>query len=57
MRILVVGATGLPGSEVVKLLVAEHDIVTASRKGSDLHVDLSDKRSIGGSANGEVFNA
>ncbi|WP_233834328.1 short chain dehydrogenase [Paraburkholderia sp. ZP32-5] len=46
MRVLVVGATGLLGSEVVKLLAAEHDIVTASRKGSDLHVDLSDKRSI-----------
>jgi NAD(P)-dependent dehydrogenase (short-subunit alcohol dehydrogenase family) len=46
MRILIVGATGLLGSEVVKLLAAEHDIVTASRKGSDLHVDLSDKHSI-----------
>jgi NAD(P)-dependent dehydrogenase (short-subunit alcohol dehydrogenase family) len=46
MRILVVGATGLLGSRVVKLLAAEHDVVSASRKGSDLHVDLSDKRSI-----------
>ena len=46
MRILIVGATGLLGGEVVKLLSAEHDIVTASRKGSDLHVDLSDKASI-----------
>jgi NAD(P)-dependent dehydrogenase (short-subunit alcohol dehydrogenase family) len=34
------------GSRVVKLLAAEHDVVSASRKGSDLHVDLSDKRSI-----------
>jgi NAD(P)-dependent dehydrogenase (short-subunit alcohol dehydrogenase family) len=46
MRILIVGATGLLGGEVVKLLSAEHDIVTASRKGSDLYVDLSDKPSI-----------
>ncbi|NML34616.1 short chain dehydrogenase [Paraburkholderia antibiotica] len=46
MRILVVGATGLLGSEVVKLLTPEHEIVTASRRGSALHVDLSDKRSI-----------
>ncbi|SIT48971.1 conserved hypothetical protein [Paraburkholderia ribeironis] len=46
MRILIVGATGLLGSEVVKLLSAEHELVTASRKGSDLHVDLSDKPGI-----------
>ncbi|MEW9581947.1 short chain dehydrogenase [Paraburkholderia sp. DGU8] len=46
MRVLIVGATGLIGGEIVKLLSPEHDIVTASRKGSDLHVDLSDKRSI-----------
>ncbi|MFB9124218.1 NAD-dependent epimerase/dehydratase family protein [Paraburkholderia dipogonis] len=46
MRILIVGATGLIGGEVVKLLGAEHDVVTASRKGSDLHVDLSNKASI-----------
>jgi NAD(P)-dependent dehydrogenase (short-subunit alcohol dehydrogenase family) len=46
MRVLIVGATGLIGGEIVKLLSPEHDVVTASRKGSDLHVDLSDKRSI-----------
>jgi NAD(P)-dependent dehydrogenase (short-subunit alcohol dehydrogenase family) len=46
MRILIVGATGLIGGEVVKLLGAEHDIVTAGRKGSDLHADLSNKPSI-----------
>ncbi|MBC8747414.1 NAD(P)-dependent dehydrogenase (short-subunit alcohol dehydrogenase family) [Paraburkholderia sp. WC7.3g] len=46
MRILVVGATGLLGSHIVKLLATEHDVVGASRKGSELHVDLSDKRSI-----------
>jgi NAD(P)-dependent dehydrogenase (short-subunit alcohol dehydrogenase family) len=46
MRILVVGATGLLGSHIVKLLATEHDVVGASRKGSELLVDLSDKRSI-----------
>jgi NAD(P)-dependent dehydrogenase (short-subunit alcohol dehydrogenase family) len=46
MRVLIVGATGLIGGEVVKLLAAEHDLVTASRNGSDLHVDLSNKPSI-----------
>ncbi|APA88307.1 short chain dehydrogenase [Paraburkholderia sprentiae WSM5005] len=46
MRILVVGATGLLGSHIVRLLATEHDVVGASRKGSQLHVDLSDKRSI-----------
>ncbi|MBB5458382.1 short chain dehydrogenase [Paraburkholderia sp. Cpub6] len=46
MRILVVGATGLLGSHIVRLLATEHDVVGASRKGSELHVDLSDKRSI-----------
>jgi NAD(P)-dependent dehydrogenase (short-subunit alcohol dehydrogenase family) len=46
MRILIVGATGLLGGEVKQLLAAEHEIVTASRKGSDLHVDLSNKPSI-----------
>lgn len=46
MRILIVGATGLLGGEIVTLLAVEHEIVTASRKGSDLHVDLSNKPSI-----------
>ncbi|MBB5444450.1 MULTISPECIES: short chain dehydrogenase [unclassified Paraburkholderia] len=46
MRILVVGATGLLGSHIVRLLATEHDVVGASRKGSKLHVDLSDKSSI-----------
>ncbi|MGF6934332.1 NAD(P)-dependent dehydrogenase (short-subunit alcohol dehydrogenase family) [Paraburkholderia sp. UCT70] len=46
MRILVVGATGLLGSHIVRLLASEHDVVGASRKGSALRVDLSDKRSI-----------
>lgn len=46
MRILVVGATGLLGKEVVSLLSAEHEVIGASRKGSSVSVDISDKQSI-----------
>ncbi|WP_244813698.1 short chain dehydrogenase [Caballeronia sp. Lep1P3] len=46
MRVLIVGATGLLGTQIARLLEAEHEIVTASRKGSDVAVDLSDKASI-----------
>jgi NAD(P)-dependent dehydrogenase (short-subunit alcohol dehydrogenase family) len=46
MRVLVVGATGLIGREIVQLLSAEHEVITASRKGSALSVDISDKASI-----------
>lgn len=46
MRILVVGATGLLGKEIVKLLSSEHEVIGASRKGSTVSVDISDKQSI-----------
>jgi NAD(P)-dependent dehydrogenase (short-subunit alcohol dehydrogenase family) len=46
MRILVVGATGLLGKEIVSLLSAEHEVIGASRKGSTVSVDISDKQSI-----------
>ena len=46
MRILVVGATGLLGKEIVGLLSAEHEVISASRKGSAVSVDISDKQSI-----------
>jgi NAD(P)-dependent dehydrogenase (short-subunit alcohol dehydrogenase family) len=46
MRILVVGATGLLGKEIVGLLSADHDVIGASRKGSAIAVDISDKASI-----------
>jgi NAD(P)-dependent dehydrogenase (short-subunit alcohol dehydrogenase family) len=46
MRIIVIGATGTIGSEVVTALAARnHDVVSASRHGS-AEVDLQDKRSI-----------
>jgi NAD(P)-dependent dehydrogenase (short-subunit alcohol dehydrogenase family) len=46
MRVLIVSATGLLGSEVVRLLSPEHQVIGASRKGLDLSVDLTDKASI-----------
>ncbi|MDW3684622.1 short chain dehydrogenase [Cupriavidus sp. CV2] len=46
MRILVVGATGLLGKDIVGLLSAEHDLIGASRNGSAVSVDISDKQSI-----------
>jgi NAD(P)-dependent dehydrogenase (short-subunit alcohol dehydrogenase family) len=46
MRVLIVGATGLLGSEIKRILEPRHEVVTASRKGSDVSVDLSDKASI-----------
>jgi NAD(P)-dependent dehydrogenase (short-subunit alcohol dehydrogenase family) len=46
MRILVVGATGLLGKEIVALLSAEHEVVGASRQSAEVAVDISEKQSI-----------
>ncbi|MDR5854281.1 short chain dehydrogenase [Caballeronia sp. LZ062] len=46
MRVLIVGATGLLGTEIARILGPEHEVIAASRKGSDVPVDLSDKASI-----------
>jgi NAD(P)-dependent dehydrogenase (short-subunit alcohol dehydrogenase family) len=46
MRILVVGATGLLGKEIIQQLSPKHDVIGASRNGSALRVDLSDEGSI-----------
>ena len=46
MRVLIVGATGLLGKEIVRLLSTEHQVIGASRNGPDLSVDLTDKASI-----------
>lgn len=46
MRILVIGATGLLGKEIVGLLSRAHEVIGASRKGSELTVDIADKASI-----------
>jgi NAD(P)-dependent dehydrogenase (short-subunit alcohol dehydrogenase family) len=45
MRILVIGATGTIGREVVKALSAGHEVITASRKGA-VKVDIADPASI-----------
>jgi NAD(P)-dependent dehydrogenase (short-subunit alcohol dehydrogenase family) len=46
MRILVVGATGLLGREIVNLLSADHEVIGASRNNSAISVDISEKQSI-----------
>ncbi|BCG03993.1 short chain dehydrogenase (plasmid) [Paraburkholderia sp. PGU19] len=46
MRVLIVGATGLIGKEIVRLLSPEHQVIGASRNGPDQFVDLTDKASI-----------
>lgn len=45
MRVLVIGATGLLGKEIMALLSGEHDLIGASRS-SPVSVDISDKQSI-----------
>jgi len=46
MRILVIGATGVLGKEIVALLSEEHDVVGASRNSPAVSVNISDKQSI-----------
>ena len=41
MRVLVIGATGVIGRAIVALLGSEHEVITASRKGSQQQVDIS----------------
>ena len=46
MRVILVGATGTIGREVAKALQVEHEVVTASRNGGTLHVDMAEPDSI-----------
>jgi len=46
MRILVIGATGTIGREIVRALSSNHEIVSASRKGSEIDVDIRDVSAI-----------
>ena len=46
MRILVIGAHGTIGSEIVKALSAQNEVLSASRSGAELHVDIRDPESI-----------
>ena len=46
MRILVIGAHGTIGREIVKALSAEHEVLGASRTDADITVDIRDPESI-----------
>ena len=46
MRIILVGGTGTIGREVAKALAANHEVVTASRTGGALQVDMADPESV-----------
>ncbi len=46
MRIILVGASGVIGSAVARLLEAEHEIVRVGRTKGELRVDMSDPASI-----------
>ena len=46
MKILVIGAHGTIGREVVKALSGQHEVIGASRSGEDVSVDIRDVNSI-----------
>ncbi len=46
MRIIVIGASGLIGKEVVKSLSPRHEVVRVGHKSGDLRVDITSKDSI-----------
>jgi len=46
MRILIIGAHGTIGREVVKALAGEHEVITASRSNADIAVDIREPESL-----------
>jgi NAD(P)-dependent dehydrogenase (short-subunit alcohol dehydrogenase family) len=46
MRVILIGASGIIGSAVARALAPSHAVVTASRNGGELKVDMSDQASI-----------
>ncbi len=46
MRIIVIGATGTIGKEVVRALEGRHEVVKVGHRGGDHQVDITDKGSI-----------
>jgi len=46
MRILVIGASGTIGREIVNAFSGAHEVIAASRSGSDVSVDIRDVASI-----------
>jgi len=46
MRIILIGASGTIGREVARALAVNNEVVTASRNGGDLQVDMADPESV-----------
>lgn len=46
MRVILIGGTGTIGREVARALATNHEVVTASRHGGTLQVDIADPESI-----------
>lgn len=46
MKTIVVGGTGLVGTEIVRLLREEHEVISVGRTGGDLQVDIENKAAI-----------
>ena len=46
MRILVIGPNGTIGREIVRALASQHEVIGASRSGTDVRVDIRDVTSI-----------
>jgi len=46
MKIMVIGATGTIGKEIVNLLSAKHEIIKVGNTSGDFKVDLSERDSI-----------
>lgn len=46
MKILVIGASGTVGSEIVKALETDHEVIRAGRNGADVSVDNTSEESI-----------
>lgn len=46
MKAVVIGGTGLVGSELVKLLSQDHEVITVGRTSGDMQADIEDKASI-----------
>lgn len=46
MKVVVIGATGLIGKEVVRALSGKHEVLQVGHKSGDLRVDITSKKSI-----------
>jgi NAD(P)-dependent dehydrogenase (short-subunit alcohol dehydrogenase family) len=46
MKVVVIGATGTIGTEVVRRLAREHEIIPVGRRGGDFQVDITSRNSV-----------